>query len=65
MGVRTNSVIKLSLHLMFSMLLFVSALVLLPTYAYAEPVKETTEVVSNEESIARAEKTINSLQAPL
>jgi tetratricopeptide (TPR) repeat protein len=50
---------------MFSMLLFVSALVLLPTYAYAEPVKETTEVVSNEESIARAEKTINSLQAPL
>jgi len=65
MGSRTNSVIKVALHLMLSMLLFVSALVLLPTRAHAEPVNDQAEALTHEQSVAKAEDTINSLQAPL
>lgn len=65
MGSRTNSVIKVALHLMLSMLLFVSALVLLPTRAHAEPVNGQAEALTHEQSVAKAEDTINSLQAPL
>ena len=65
MGSRTNSVIKVALHLMLSMLLFVSALVLLPTRAHAEPVNDQAEALKHEQSVAKAEDTINSLQAPL
>ncbi|WP_338352609.1 TPR end-of-group domain-containing protein [Thalassolituus oleivorans] len=65
MGSRTNSVIKVALHLMLSMLLFVSALVLLPTRAHAEPVNGQAEAITHEQSVAKAEDTINSLQAPL
>jgi tetratricopeptide (TPR) repeat protein len=65
MGSRTNSVIKVALHLMLSMLLFVSALVLLPTRAHAEPVNDQAEALIHEQSVAKAEDTINSLQAPL
>ena len=65
MGSRTNSVIKVALHLMLSMLLFVSALVLLPTRAHAEPVNDQAEALTHEQSVAQAEDTINSLQAPL
>ena len=65
MGSRTNSVIKVALHLMLSMLLFVSALVLLPTRAHAEPVNDQAEALTHEQSVAQAEETINSLQAPL
>ncbi|WP_320820348.1 tetratricopeptide repeat protein [Thalassolituus sp.] len=65
MGSRTNSVIKVALHLMLSMLLFVSALVLLPTRAHAEPVNDQAEAITHEQSVAQAEETINSLQAPL
>ena len=65
MGSRTNSVIKVALHLMLSMLLFVSALVLLPARAHAEPVNDQAEALTHEQSVAKAEDTINSLQAPL
>ena len=65
MGSRTNSVIKVALHLMLSMLLFVSALVLLPTRAHAEPVNDQAEAITHDQSVAQAEETINSLQAPL